>query len=65
MDDDGRPVAIGETGPDGEILTEIDWTLNGLFNLDRFGQLVRDFVAFDEDAAGLPSASPNPTSTSP
>ncbi|MGP5089315.1 type I restriction endonuclease subunit R [Brachybacterium tyrofermentans] len=53
VDDDGRPVAIGEPGPDGEILTEIDWTLNGLFNLDRFGQLIHDFVAFDEDAAGL------------
>ncbi|ATG51411.1 DEAD/DEAH box helicase [Brachybacterium vulturis] len=53
VDDDGRPVAIGEPGPDGEILTEIDWTLNGLFNLERFGQLLHDFVAFDEDAGGL------------
>ncbi|MDN5606067.1 MAG: DEAD/DEAH box helicase, partial [Kocuria sp.] len=35
VDDDGRPVAMGELGPDGEHQTEIDWTLNGLFNLDR------------------------------
>ncbi len=53
VDDDGRPVAIGEPGPDGEPLTEIDWTLNGLFNLERFGQLLHDFIAFDEDAGGL------------
>lgn len=53
VDDDGHPVAMGEPGPDGEHHTEIDWTLNGLFNLDRFGQLLHDFVAFDEDAGGL------------
>lgn len=53
VDDDGRPVSIGEQGPDGEILTELDWTLNGLFNLERFGQLLHDYVAFDEDAGGL------------
>src|SRR5699024_2979366 len=49
VDDDGHPVAMGEPGPDGEHHTEIDWTLNGLFNLERFGQLLHDFIAFDED----------------
>src|SRR5699024_3094351 len=53
VDDDGRPVAMDQLGPDGEQQTELDWTLNGLFNLDRFGQLLHDFIAFDEDAAGL------------
>ena len=53
VDDDGHPVAMGEPGPDGEHHTEIDWTLNGLFNLERFGQLLHDFIAFDEDASGL------------
>ena len=53
VDDDGRPVAMGEPGPDAEPQTEIDWTLNGLFNLERFSQLFHDFIAFDEDASGL------------
>ena len=53
VDDDGRPVAMGQLGPDGEQQTELDWTLNGLFNLERFSQLIHDFIAFDEDAAGL------------
>ena len=53
VDDDGHPVAMGEPGPDGEHHTETDWTLNGLFNLERFSQLFHDFIAFDEDASGL------------
>lgn len=53
VDDDGQPLPIGESGPDGSIITELDATLDGLFNLDRLGQILLDFVAYDEDASGL------------
>jgi len=53
VDDDGRVVGPGELGFDGEPATELGLTLDGVFNVERFGQLLRDFIAFDEDAGGL------------
>ncbi|NLE82000.1 MAG: type I restriction endonuclease subunit R, partial [Rhodococcus sp.] len=53
VDDSGRPVESGAPGPDGDPTTELGLTLDGLFNVERFGQLLRDYVAFDEDARGL------------
>ncbi len=53
VDDDGHLVGPGETGIDGKPVTELGLTLDGLFNVERFGQLLRDFIAFDEDESGL------------
>ncbi|MBM4729159.1 HsdR family type I site-specific deoxyribonuclease [Rhodococcus hoagii] len=53
VDDDGHLVGPGEEGLDGEPATELGLTLEGIFNVERFGQLLRDFIAFDEDATGL------------
>lgn len=53
VDDSGRLVGPGELTSDGEPVTELGLTLDGLFNVERFGQLLRDFVAFDQDDAGL------------
>lgn len=53
VDEDGRPVAPGALDLDGEPTTEMSLTLQGVFNVERFGQLLRDFVAFDESAEGL------------
>jgi type I restriction enzyme R subunit len=53
VDDDGRPVDHGELANDGEPATELDLTLDGVYNVERFGQLQRDFTAFDQDESGL------------
>ncbi|AEG43665.1 type I restriction endonuclease subunit R [Isoptericola variabilis] len=58
---DGRPEGerhlhlVDEDGLAGEVepLTPLEVTLNGLFNPERFGQLLRGFVAFDADEDGL------------
>ncbi|MDX5453531.1 MAG: HsdR family type I site-specific deoxyribonuclease, partial [Rhodococcus sp. (in: high G+C Gram-positive bacteria)] len=47
VDDDGRPIE-----PTGDH-TALDVALYGLFNLERFLQLVRDFTAFDQSEGGL------------
>lgn len=53
VDDDGHVVAPDELGPDGHPATELGLTLDGLFNIERFGQIVREFIAYDEDESGL------------
>lgn len=53
VDDDGHPLQPGEPGLDGRPITELGLTLEGLFNVERFGQIQRDYIAFDQDAAGL------------
>lgn len=66
VDDDGRVVGLdGHVEPDlhlvrddglpgaGEPYTPLQVTLDGLFNPERFGQLLRGFVAFDDGADGL------------
>ncbi|MGH3793836.1 MAG: type I restriction endonuclease subunit R, partial [Pseudonocardiaceae bacterium] len=53
VDDDGEPVAIGETTQDSEYSTALEIMLFGLFNQERFLQLQRSFTAFDENAEGL------------
>ena len=45
--------ARGRPGLDGQPLTGLEATLHGLFNLERFGQLLRGYVAFDEGDGGL------------
>nr|WP_244303081.1 HsdR family type I site-specific deoxyribonuclease [Leucobacter coleopterorum] len=53
VDDTGAPLAIGETNADGELAFELASTLSGLFNVERFGQILREFIAFDETEKGL------------
>ncbi|WP_435404931.1 type I restriction endonuclease subunit R [Mycolicibacterium chitae] len=53
VDDDGHPVEYGELASDGEPSTELDLTIAGVYNVERFGQLLRDYTVFDEDASGL------------
>ncbi|MEO8221821.1 MAG: type I restriction endonuclease subunit R [Specibacter sp.] len=52
VDDDGVPVPPGFT-VDGEAVTEMETALMGLYNQERFLQLLTDFTAFDENADGL------------
>ncbi|WP_026552204.1 type I restriction endonuclease subunit R [Arthrobacter sp. H20] len=52
VDDDGKPVAR-DALVDGEPVTELDLALDGLYSLERFVQLTRNFTAFDENADGL------------
>ncbi len=52
VDDDGRPSKFG-TDPDDERLgTELEYLIDGLFNPERFLQLLRNFAAFDAGADG-------------
>jgi len=53
VDDDGRPLATGERIEDTAYDTALEITLYGLFNQERFGQLLRNFTAFDEGEHGL------------
>ncbi|CAM3024431.1 MULTISPECIES: type I restriction endonuclease subunit R [Dermacoccus] len=53
VDEEGHLMEFGETDLDGEATTELDLTLTGLFNIDRFGQIMRDFIAFDQSEEGL------------
>ncbi|MCC3296818.1 type I restriction endonuclease subunit R [Arthrobacter caoxuetaonis] len=53
VDDDGKPVTPG-TLLDGEpVVGELDTALLGLYNQERFLQLLHSYTAFDEGAAGL------------
>ncbi len=52
VDDDGTPLAQPRID-DGVDVLPIDDALNGLYNQERFLQLVRNFTAFDEGSEGL------------
>jgi len=52
VDDDGGPLKQPRI-EEGVSIEPIDDALNGLFNQERFLQLVRNFTAFDESADGL------------
>jgi type I restriction enzyme R subunit len=61
VDDDGRVIAPGAAPVDewgieageGVVATPLETTFDGLFNPERFVQLVRGFVAFDAGEDGL------------
>lgn len=53
VDDDGAVVPTGALDLDGEPATELSLALQGLFNITRFGQLLRSFIAFDETDEGV------------
>lgn len=52
VNDDGLPVPP-DFMVDGEAVTAMETAIEGLYNQDRFLQLLRDFTAFDENADGL------------
>ncbi len=53
VDEDGRVLAPDAVGLDGQPITALEATLHGLFNLERFTQLMRHYVAFAEDDGGI------------
>ncbi len=53
VDDDGDPVSFGLVDDDIHLGTELEFLIEGLFNPERFLQLLRNFTAFDEGADGL------------
>lgn len=53
VDDDGKPVKSGVALDDEHGGTELEYLIEGLFNPERFLQLLRNFTAFDATADGL------------
>jgi type I restriction enzyme R subunit len=53
VDDDGRPVKSGTDVADDRIGVELELLVDGLGNPERFLQIQRNFVAFDEDSGVL------------
>jgi type I restriction enzyme, R subunit len=53
VDDDGKPVTSGVALDDEHGGTELEYLIEGLFNPERFLQLLRNFTAFDSTADGL------------
>ncbi|GAA1022535.1 MULTISPECIES: type I restriction endonuclease subunit R [Amycolatopsis] len=52
VDDDGKPVKLGEPLDDVHLGTELEFLIEGVFNPERFLQLQRNFTAFDGGADG-------------
>ncbi len=53
VDDDGAVIKFGDLNADGDASTGLENALFGLYNAERFLQLMRNFTAFDEGADGL------------
>ena len=53
VDDDGRPLTLGESVTETDYDTPLEITFNGLGNQLRFLDLLRNFTAFDASEAGL------------
>ncbi|EWT03347.1 DEAD/DEAH box helicase [Intrasporangium oryzae NRRL B-24470] len=53
VDDDGQPLGFGATSGLDDLGTGLDQLIDGVFNQDRFLQLMRNFTAFDQGADGL------------
>jgi type I restriction enzyme, R subunit len=53
VDDDGRLVQFGGPADDADVPIELETLIDGLFNTERFLQLLRNFTAFDSGAEGL------------
>ncbi|EWT04152.1 DEAD/DEAH box helicase [Intrasporangium chromatireducens Q5-1] len=52
VDDDGAPLGFGATAGH-EVGTGLDQLIDGVYNPDRFLQLLRNFTAFDQGEHGL------------
>jgi len=52
VDDNGRPIKPGTHAEDDTMGVELEYVIDGVCNPERFLQLQRNFVAFDEGAEG-------------
>ena len=48
VNDDGKVVAFGEIHDDAHYGTELEFLIEGVYNLERFNQLRRNFTAYDQ-----------------
>jgi type I restriction enzyme R subunit len=48
VDDDGKLVEVGQSADDLDVPIELETLIDGVFNTERFLQLLRNFTAFDE-----------------
>ena len=53
VDDDGRPVELDDTDYYGNSRTGLEVLLDGVYNPERFLQLLRNFTAFDRGKDGV------------
>jgi len=53
VDADGMPVTFGQVVDDAHRGTGIEFLIEGVFHVDRFLQLMRNFTAFDQGSVGL------------
>lgn len=53
VNENGKPIVFGEVTDDAHLGTELPFLIEGVFNVERFLQLMRNYVAFDADAEGL------------
>lgn len=53
VDDDGKLVTTGDLAVDENVPIKLETRTDGLFNTERFLQLLRNFTASDEDGDGL------------
>lgn len=53
VDDDGQPIDLADEGANPGHETALDLLIAGVYNQERFGQLVRNFIAFDSGEHGL------------
>ncbi len=53
VDDEGRPLEPGALAATGLPASGIEVLIDGLFNIERFGQMLRDHTAYDQGGAGL------------
>ncbi|WP_407687300.1 type I restriction endonuclease subunit R [Mycobacterium sp. HUMS_1102779] len=49
VDDDGKLVEVGRSADDLDVPIELETLIDGVFNTERFLQLLRNFTAFDEE----------------
>ncbi|AKK04288.1 type I restriction endonuclease subunit R [Corynebacterium epidermidicanis] len=53
VDDDGKPIALDVVDEEGNAQLPLDHLLWGVFNAERFLQLLREYTAFDDTEEGL------------
>lgn len=53
VDDDGKPLSITGDVREDQLGVELEFLIDGVFNPERFLQLMRNFVAFDAGADGF------------
>ncbi|MBF6289692.1 type I restriction endonuclease subunit R [Nocardia cyriacigeorgica] len=53
VDDDGKPVKLGEARDEEHVGVELEFLIDGLLQSERFLQIRQNFVAFDSTGDGL------------